>query len=505
MPQVINTNISSLNAQRQLNRSQMGRQTAMERLSSGLRINSAKDDAAGLAIADRMTSQIRGMNQAVRNANDGISLAQVSEGALQESSNILQRIRELAVQSANDSNSANDRASLQKEVVQLQSELNRIANTTTFNGKKLLDGSFSGQQFQVGAFANETVDITVAGATTEILGNHRYSNADADGKINAVSGSGATKQPNNVKGQILTVSGSNADTVTVGLASSAKTIADGVNAISETTGVTASAISYAKLDNLGDKGNISFQLYGQNTGSAVTVSANITDKSDLTALANAINDNAGATGITATLTADKGGVILKNTEGYDIAIEAFTSTGATSKTIDLIGLQEDGKTTSGTTVVSIDGSTGSTANSATVGGNLIFDSNKAFTVTSDDTTNTITAGTAAESSTLQKVAAIDISTQAASNDALSIVDGALANISSNRASLGAIQNRFTSTISNLENVSQNVSAARSRIQDADFAQESANLARNQILQQAGLAMLTQANASSQNVLSLLRG
>jgi len=499
MPQVINTNISSLNAQRQLNRSQMDQQTAMERLSSGLRINSAKDDAAGLAIADRMTSQIRGMNQAVRNANDGISLAQVSEGALQESSNILQRIRELAVQSANDSNSANDRNSLQKEVVQLQSELNRIANTTTFNGKKLLDGSFSGQQFQVGAFANETVDITVAGATTEILGNHRYTNADAAGKINAVSGAGAaTKQPNNVNGQTLTVSGSNADTVTVGTGESAKAIADGINAVSETTGVTASAISYAKLDNLGDKGNISFKLYGQNTSAAVTVSANITDKSDLTALANAINDNAGATGITATLTSDKGGVIVKNTEGYDIAIEAFTTTG-TSKTTDMTGLQEIGTTLVGSAQTLTSGG----SDSATVGGNLIFDSNKAFTVTSDKTT--ITAGITAESSTLQKVASIDISTQAGSNDALSIVDGALANISSNRASLGAIQNRFSSTISNLENVSQNVSAARSRIQDADFAQESANLARNQILQQAGLAMLTQANASSQNVLSLLRG
>ena len=499
MPQVINTNISSLNAQRQLNRSQMDQQTAMERLSSGLRINSAKDDAAGLAIADRMTSQIRGMNQAVRNANDGISLAQVAEGALQESSNILQRIRELSVQSANDSNSANDRASLQKEVVQLQSELNRIANTTTFNGKKLLDGSFSGQQFQVGAFANETVDITVAGATTEILGNHRYTNDDAAGNINAVSAAGTSKQSNNVGAQTLTVSGSSADTVTVGAGASAKTIADGVNAISETTGVTASAISYAKLDNLGEKGNISFQLYGQNTGSAVTVSANITDKDDLTALANAINDNAGATGITATLTGDKKGVVLKNTEGYDIAIEAFTTTAGTTKTIDMTGLQEDGSTLVG----SAQTLTGGGNDSATVGGNLILDSNIAFTVTSTDTT--ITAGTSAESSTLQKVAAIDISTQAGSNDALSIVDGALANISSNRASLGAIQNRFSSTISNLENVSQNVSAARSRIQDADFAQESANLARNQILQQAGLAMLTQANASSQNVLSLLRG
>ncbi len=500
MSQVINTNVSSLNAQRQLSRSQMSQQTAMERLASGLRINSAKDDAAGLAISDRMTSQIRGLNQAVRNANDGISLSQVGEGALQESGNILQRMRELAVQSANDSNSATDRNSLQKEVVQLQSELNRIANTTTFNGKKLLDGSFSGQQFQVGANANQTINISIGGATTEILGNQRYTNADGATKINAVSALGAAKQANLVDAQTLTVSGRASGTVTVGLAESAKAIADGVNAISETTGVTATAISYAKLDNLGEAGNLSFKLYGQNT-SAVTVSANVTDKNDLTVLANAINDNAGASGITATLTDDKKGVVLKNTEGYDIAIEDLTTTAATTTTVDLTGLQEDGKTASGA-AVSIDGAAASVTDSATVGGNLVFDSDKAFTVKS--TTTTITAGATAESSTLQKVSSIDIGTQAGSNDALSIIDGALANISSNRADLGALQNRFGSTISNLENVSQNFSAARSRIQDADFAKESANLARNQVLQQAGLSMLAQANASSQSVLSLLR-
>ena len=499
MAQVINTNVSSLNAQRQLARSQMSQQSAMERLASGLRINSAKDDAAGLAISDRMTSQIRGLNQAVRNANDGISLSQVGEGALQESTNILQRMRELAVQSANDSNSATDRNSLQKEVVQLQSELNRIANTTTFNGKKLLDGSFSGQQFQVGANANQTINISIGGATTEILGNQRYTNADGNSKINgAVATAVATKSANNVDAQTLTVSGASSGSVSVGAGASAKTIADGVNAISEKTGVTASAITYAKLDSLGEKGNLSFKLYGQNT-TAVTVSANVTDKDDLTVLANAINDNAGATGVTATLTDDKKGVVLKNTEGYDIAIEDFTTTAATTKTVVMTGLQEDGLTASGATSTL---TSGAATDSSTVGGNLLFDSNKAFTVTSD--TTTITAATTAQSSTLQKVSTIDIGTQAGSNDALSIIDGALANISSNRADLGALQNRFGSTISNLENVSQNFSSARSRIQDADFAQESANLARNQVLQQAGLSMLAQANASSQSVLSLLR-
>ncbi|MGR9053011.1 MAG: flagellin N-terminal helical domain-containing protein, partial [Gammaproteobacteria bacterium] len=267
MAQVINTNVISLVAQRNLNRSSMGQATAMERLSSGLRINSAKDDAAGLGITDRMTAQIRGLDQSVRNANDGISLSQVAEGALQESTNILQRMRELSVQSANDSNSAADRANLQKEVTQLQSELNRIANTTTFNGKKLLDGSFVGQQFHVGAQANETISVTVAGATTEILGNERFTSNSAAGTINdAVIGT-----TNNVSLQTLDIAGSlGTANVTVQAGDSAKSIADAINAKSENSGVNASAITYAQLSGLSTAGTISFDLNGQNETDAAT-------------------------------------------------------------------------------------------------------------------------------------------------------------------------------------------------------------------------------------------
>lgn len=498
MAQVINTNVSSLNAQRQLNRSQIGMQTAMERLSSGLRINSAKDDAAGLAIADRMTAQVRGLDQSVRNANDGISLSQTAEGALQESTNILQRMRELAVQSANDSNSASDRANLQKEVSQLQSELDRIANTTTFNNKKLLDGSFSGQQFHVGAQANQTIDVTISGATTEILGNHRLTNADITGTINnAVAG-----LTNNMTGQDLTVSGTLGEKkVTLAADQTAKSIAEGVNNVTESTGVTATAITYAKIDALSAAGSVSFTLNGKNEAAAdaVTVSANVTNKDDLTTLANAINDQAGKTGITATLTEDKKGVILKNTEGYDITIDKFTTSNAAT-TADFVGLKEDGVTETVDTVTIA----GSGATNVTIGGNVVFDSDKAFTLEASAGATFLNAATTAEASNLQKVSSIDIGTQAGSNDALSIIDGALSAISSSRADLGAIQNRFSSTIANLENVSQNVSAARSRVQDTDFAKESANLARSQILQQAGISMLAQANASSQSVLSLLQ-
>ncbi|MGR9053012.1 MAG: flagellin N-terminal helical domain-containing protein [Gammaproteobacteria bacterium] len=497
MPQIINTNVSSLNSQRQLNRTQTIQTTAMERLSSGLRINSAKDDAAGLGIADRMTSQIRGLDQAVRNANDGISLAQVAEGAMQESTNILQRIRELAVQSANDSNSAADRANLQKEVTQLQSELNRIANTTTFNGKKLLDGSFIGQQFHIGSQANENVTVTIGGATTEILGNERFISNSDTGTINdAIAGT-----VNNVSTQTLAVAGTlgNAD-INVQAEDSAKSIADAINAKSEDTGVTAGAITYAQLSGLSLAGTVSFDLYGQNESDPAKVSAAIADTGDLTALANAINDQAGKSGVTAILTDDKTGVVLRNTEGYDITIDTFTHSTA-GETLTMTGLDADANAIAAGTPVVL-----ANANPAgTVGGNLLLDSNSGFTVTEATGTNDIAVGATANGSILQKVADIDISSQRGSNDALSVVDGALAKISDARASLGAVQNRFSSTIANLENISQNVSAARSRIQDADFAKESANLARGQILQQAGTAMLAQANASTQSVLTLLQG
>ncbi|MCF6204291.1 MAG: flagellin [Methylococcaceae bacterium] len=498
MPQVINTNVISLNAQRQLNRTQGIQSTAMDRLSSGLRINSAKDDAAGLAIADRMTSQVRGLDQAVRNANDGISLSQTAEGALQETTNILQRMRVLAVQSANDTNSAADRDNLQKEVVQLQSELNRIANTTTFNSKKLLDGSFSGQQFHIGAQANETISVNITGVTTETIGNERFV-SNSTGAA-ALSGAKVGTVNNATAPQTLTIAGTLGDAdVPVTDGQSAKSIADRVNDKSEDTGVTANAITLAELSSFAASGAISFNLYGQNEDEGATVTANITNPADVTVLVAAINSQSGKTGVTATINDSKNGVILKNTEGFDITIDDFQHDGAT-KTVNFSGLDEAGAVAG--VPVSM---TGGGANEATVGGRIEFDSNVGFTVKSDVNEQITVDNTSAKGSSLQKVADIDIGSQAGSNKALSIIDGALAKVSDSRASLGAVQNRFSSTIANLENVSQNVSAARSRIQDADFAKESANLAKGQILQQAGTAMLAQANASSQNVMSLLQG
>ncbi len=494
MPMSINTNIGSLNAQRQLNRSQAGQMTSMERLSSGLRINSAKDDAAGLAISDRMTAQVKGLNQAVRNANDGISITQVAEGALQESTNILQRMRELSVQSANDSNSATDRASLQKEVSQLQQELNRIADTTTFNGKKVLNGSFTAQKFQVGAFANESIDVSIRGGRADVMGNNTVTtNGTATTAIAAGSGLPASTV---VDAEDLTITGTlGTGTVDVAAGGTAGEIAAQVNGITSQTGVEADAITQATIGGLSN-GTVSFNLFGTDSATGSAVSATISNSSDLSNLVDAINGVAASTGITAEFTGGGRDTIkLVSTAGDDIGIEDVSGGD-----LDVTGLNADGTAAGG--VQTLNGSTGLT-DSTRVGGDVTFKAAESFTVTSD-TAGGLFSATTANVSALSSVAAIDIGTQTGSNSALDVIDGALSYVANIRSDLGAIQNRFGSTIANLENVSQNVSAARSRIQDADFAQESSNLAKSQILQQAGISMLAQANASSQSVLSLLQ-
>jgi len=490
----INTNVSSLTAQRGLASSQNMQSTAMQRLTSGLRINSAKDDAAGLAIADRMTSQIKGLDQATRNANDGISLAQTAEGALQESTSILQRMRELAVQSANDVNTSSDRSSLQKEVAQLQSELNRIADTTSFNGKKLLDGSFTAQKFQVGANANQTIGVTINGARADQIGTQSLKSDAAAGNMRQA----ATGTTNGFDAQALTVSGSLGSATiantTLVAGSSARNIAAAVNTVTEDTGVTASARTTATLSGLSAAGTVSFNLYGTNTvagGDEATISAVISDPNDLTSLTTAINAQTGKTGITATLSSDKTSISLVNEAGDDIAIENFTHSTA-AETIDFTGSD------TGPAALTLAGG----GDDGVVGGIVSFNSAESFTVAAAAAGGLFTNAT--NSGALDKVSSVDIGNQDGANSALEVIDGALAAIDNHRAGLGALQNRFDSVIKNLQNVSENTSAARSRIQDADFAKETANLSKSQVLQQAGIAILSQANQSSQNVLSLLR-
>jgi len=495
MSQVINTNIASLTAQRNLTASQGSLQTALTRLSSGLRINSARDDAAGLAISDRLTTQIRGLDQARRNANDGISLAQTAEGALAQTNEILQRIRELGVQSANATNSATDRKALNDEVNQLIQEVNRIASTTTFNGLKILDGTYQGQQFQVGANSNETIGVSVQGASANDLKNNSValqSNTDNDGLGTATAAAANTAAAGNgVGAQTLTIAGaSGSSTVSVAANDQASTIAASINAVVGSTGVAAKASTSATISTLSANGTVSFTINGG--GTATAISAQVTT-TDMTALASAINDVSGKTGVTATLSADKASVTIKQADGKDVLIEGFTnSAGGT--------IQVDGSATASTNEALTSGG----SNSTRIAGTVSLNSDQGFTAVSSAGTDVIVAGTTATASTASLLSSVDISSVTGANSAIDIVDAALAQINRIRASLGAIQNRFQNTIANLQTTSENLSASRSRVRDADFASETAAMTRAQILQQAGTAVLAQANALPNNVLTLLR-
>ncbi len=505
MALAVNTNLLALNGQRNLNRSAMGVSSALQRLSSGLRINSAKDDAAGLAISSRMTSQVRGLNQAIRNANDGISVAQVAEGALQEVTNSLQRMRELAVQSANDTNSSSDRASLQAEVAQLQSEITRIADTTEFNGTKVLDGTFTNAKFQVGFRANQTINISIGNTAANTIGNNKVTgdsnnssgiNSATAAAANVNGGSGSTVTTNNrVTAQTLTISGSlGQDTVVLTAGETAKDIATGINDKTSTTGVTATAKTVATLSSI-STGATTFKIAGDD-GTLVSISAATTGSgTGLDPLVQAINDASSTTGITAERSGNS--ITLTNSNGADIAIQDVLIAGSGTLKFTGDNSADTGQTLGGAT----------DTDSAVVGGTVTLQSEKSFSVSSSvaDSAGSLVAASAntAVGSTLSKVSDINVGTQAGANAALDVIDGALSFVNSVRGDLGAIQNRFTSTIANLQNVTENVSAARSRIQDADFAQETSNLTKNQILQQAGISVLAQANQLPSTVLKLL--
>ncbi|MDP9140590.1 MAG: flagellin [Pseudomonadota bacterium] len=385
--QIINTNVSSLNAQRNLTTSQSSLATSLQRLSSGLRINSAKDDAAGLAISERFTTQIRGINQAARNANDGISLVQTAESALGEVTNNLQRIRELAVQSRNATNSQSDRDAMNVEAQQLMSEINRVASQTSFNGVKLLDGSFTNQAFQVGANAGETISVaSIANANSTSLGT--YSRA----------------------------------------------------AVTSIAATTFTAVTAGDLTIDGGNGNGAISVGG------ISVNASATERAG--AVRDAVNS-----------VSDQTGVYAVNDTATTVTLVSTSGTGITIA------------------------HAGATSTVATTG---------------------LTAATTA-TATATGFASLDLSSVAGADTAMQSMDAALNAVNTARASLGAYQRRFESVVTSLSAASESMTASRSRIQDADFAAETANLTRAQILQQAGTAMLAQANSAPQNVLSLLRG
>ncbi len=517
----INTNVMSLNAQRNLGQSQSALAKSMQRLSSGLRINSAKDDAAGLAISDRMTSQIRGLNQAARNANDGISLAQTAEGALGETTNILQRMRELAVQSANDTNSSSDRSSLQAEVNQLKQEMTRIADTTTFNGKNLLDGSLTSAQFQVGANANQTISFGISSAQAADLGNHSLKTTnvtDAFGiEVASAAAISTATNGNNVVTQALTIVGPDGSSTIAAASlvadSSASAIAGLVNAQSATTGVTAEASTTATLQTLSADGSVGFTLQGTNS-TAIAISATVTT-SNLSSLAQAINDQSGNTGITASLAGDNKSITLTQASGSDIKIGDFThsSAGQGGVTATFLVKGNEGNPVTLTDVAGADAAAETAAiaantDSTVVGGEVSFSSAGSFNVSSSIATGAgslfTSAAGGANTSKLSSIDNIKITSVSGAANAIKAIDGALTQVDNMRGELGAVQNRFETTIANLSNVSENLSAARSRIMDADIAQETSAMTKNNILQQAGVAILAQANQAPQLALSLLQ-
>ena len=509
MSSTINTNINSLNAQRNLAANQASLSTSIERLSSGLRINSAMDDAAGLAISERMTSQINGLNQAARNANDGISLSQVAEGALGSATTILQRVRELAVQSANATNTSSDRAALNAEVGQLTSELNRTAQTTQFNGQNLLDGSMGSETFQVGANANQTITANTANFLTSKYGNYRIGSAvasSAGGTGDLVQGSTAgaftsfatagTSSP--ITGDsTFAINGSmGSTTIAYGAGTSAKTLAASINAQTGNTGVTASAVTTIDLGAFTANSSYSMNLTADNS-TAVTVSFTSGASNNADGLSSAIqafNNVSSQTGVTAQLNTAGTGIQLTDAAGNDMTVtNNAASAGAVS-----VGNPAQLAGTSVTLAAN-------TASSAYVTGNVTLDSNSTFGITAATGTQgqQFFNGTS-NSAQLQAASTMDVSTVDSATRTLATVDAAISAVDSQRANFGALESRFNDTISNLQTSSDNLSTSRSRIQDTDFAAETANLSRAQILQQASTAMVAQANQLPQGVLALLK-
>ena len=574
---VINTNLSAIAAQNSLRTTSLNQTTAMERLSSGVRINSAKDDAAGLAISTRMTSNIRGLSAAIRNANDGISLTQTAEGGLSSIGDNLQRIRELAVQSANTGNNDTDRGALNTEARQLVSEIDRIANNITFNGIKLLDGSFQNQSLQVGSGndVNDRISISIGSAKVSALGigsNSSYSKVLGVGGVvpTGVLTEGSLSINNAQIGASVSdgVSYRNADGSAIAKASA-------INAASGLTGVTATVgkttLNSVPISNYGATAAGAVMINGVDIG-AIGVATGSVDRG--TQVAAAINSKASQTGVTATADTSTGIVSLTAADGRNVTISSTTDGG------DKTGLKTDYVTSTAPAVGSIaagglvingvsigaiasataaaaataqaalmvtainlmTATTGVVASSHATTGIITLTVNSGegrgielsgaevakfgFTARNSTTTAAIQLSTQGSNgivlggstgltstgqsavgynaSVLMSSGGVDLSTAQGSQAALTVLDKAINTVTDSRASMGAYQNRLTASVANLEITSMNLQASRSRILDTDYAKETTNLAKSQIIQQAATAMLAQANQSSQSVLSLLK-
>jgi len=561
----------------------------MQRLSTGLRITNAGDDASGAAISDRMSANIKGIEQSIRNAGDVISMAQVSEGALGEASSVLQRIRELAIQSASDVMSATERNYIQTEVSQLLAEFDRVTRDTTFNEINVLDGSFASRTFQIGIKKGESASVSVGSMRIDQLGSYQQTSDVDSTDFDLSTGAklvASASVANHVEADTMTISGQlGSASVTVNAGETARDIAKSINNVFESTGVDASASTQLKFEGLASSGNtgvvsVSFDLYGSNT-SAVTISSSVnlgstTSASNFTELRDSINAYTAQTGVEAVLATDFSYLYLTQPEGYDIKIADIdfdletasdavpttlggaASAGATTLTVaDSTGMSAGDLVTGvgiapGTTISSItDGTTividtavetamangdaivvgtdrvfkitgmsedlltsgyqadlfdknhlSGNHDSAIVTGQVTMASSKQFTVNGDITKGLFTTNPGA--ATLNKLSTINVLTRQKSTDALTVLDKAMDRINLERAKLGAIMSRMEKAVDNLSNVAMNTTASRGRIVDADFALESANLTRAQILQQSATAMIAQASKSMQTVLELLR-
>jgi flagellin len=498
--QSINTNVVSLSAQRYLSRNQAELSTAMNRLSSGLRINSAKDDAAGMTLAERMTTQIRSLNVASRNANDAIALAQTAEAAMGSVASALQRIRELAVQSANASYSDSDRATMNKEVRELIEEVKRVSNNTAFNGVNLLDGSFKDQQFQIGANAGQTLNLpSLADARVTSLGRSAVAlDGSAAGSLlgDATAASTSAAAGTNGVDAVTSLKFTNPEGTSAPIAwasgASAKAIAAAINLKAASLGITATATNSATIGSFSTTGSMSLSLNDK------IVSATLSSTSDLTPLADTINGaESGVTAVFANPPA-KDKLLLTAADGSDIRIENFLN---------------------GTSTMKVEGSkSGATAQTLTSGGNdstivpgsLEVESIKGALSWAGTTAETAAieevfgTGKSTGIAGLQTLSTLDLGSMTGATSAIKVVDAALDQISSARGTLGAVQSRMELLIANVAVVSENITSARGRLVDADFAKETAAMARANILQQAGTAMLAQANAMPQQVLQLLK-
>jgi flagellin len=426
-------------------------------------------------------------------------MSQTGEGALQAAGDMLQRIRELAIQSANASNSASDRQALQNEVGQLSSELDRIAQTTEFNGRKLFDGSFGTAQFQVGANANQTITAGASNLRTANYGNNQHGAAGSSMGAGVVVTTDAAATA--LTASSVTVNGylGSSTAINVSATSSASSIATDINKQTGTTGVTATARTDVQLKFTGADGAYSLSVKGDNT-TAETITFSVGATGTASGLAGAItafNDKSAKTGLVASLNSANDGIIISSAGGANVTIADTASANQGNVTVQ--ALKSDQTTALGSlrTLTS-----NTTAETTIVVGQVVLDSEKTFSA-SDTVANNVFAALS-NNSALNNVSGIDVSTFLKATEAIKTVDAALSLVNGERAKFGALQSRFASTVSSLQVTSENLSAARSRIMDADFAAETASLTRAQILQQAGTAMLAQANQLPNNVLSLLR-